>query len=131
MILLTGCHITIEVNQITKPEDEESIYTKKATVYSSTDISPDADVPERLAATGETILRSNKVRQEILRQYPNAEYGVLDLRCLNEKDVYQIMIVSHQEENLTDICNAVAQAGCKAIEEIIASAKYCIINSAK
>ena len=151
--LLVGCTININVdsqsknttketgnktifNSILNGKEEPSMYESRATIYITTSkndnaaiSSSDLTVEIQLAETYRVILQSDKVQEEIRKEYTGAEY-TLTLEQINETEVFALIATSENPEKLQEICNMAASLLCETVQQTIEGTSCRIVDCA-
>ncbi len=115
---------------------KSTMYKSCATIYISTKgttesaiSSSDLVVSKSLADTCETILQSDSFQNEIREEYPNVKYE-LTLESINETEVFTIVAVGPNPEDLEEICNMAVSLLCEKISRAVEGVSCKVIDYA-
>ena len=153
-LFVTGCTININIGSSSENTANEAdsknlfdsifnnenlkstMYKSCATIYISTKgttesaiSSSDLVVSKSLADTCETILQSDSFQNEIREEYPNVKYE-LTLESINETEVFTIVAVGPNPEDLEEICNMAVSLLCEKISRVVEGVSCKVIDYA-
>ena len=140
--LIVGFIAGFAIGSINQEESEKEphprLYESRCSLYYSVNTYDEAaqiSTPDMKASAGmfavfSEILQSNSLRQQILEQYPDAEFEL----ALEQKEgtgIFYIIATGEDPENLDEICNFAASAMIQKAEQIVPGSSFKIIDPAK
>lgn len=114
-------------------------HQKTATVYINNAQAPtgkpgisgsDLQASAKLTDTYAVIIQSNRVMEQVRKQFPNVEFTV-EVKAIEDTEIIQIIVSGDKEENLAEICNAVVDTACQVLPEIVEGSSCKVVDYAK
>lgn len=143
--IFTGCDESVAMEKeilqkddYTEAGEKEVKHQKTATVYITNQPSTgqssisrgDITASQRLSATYIAIIQSDRVMEQVRKQFSDAEFTV-EVKAIEDTEIIQIIVESDREEDLAQICNAVVDSACQVLPEIVAGISCKVVNYAE